>query len=142
MKSLLFAVVIGVWATANAEGPKCEKGRWNSDSFMLFTGGENCDSRVIACNFLGTRSEGWYSYAQENEMTLQRGNCALTGRKPECVDLDDGKEGWLVNNRVRSVERCSDMDVVCSYKGTDQEGWYAYPVSDRRIVTYASCAEE
>lgn len=112
---------------------------FSSDFSDLNNGLVTNDSQIIACNFFGTRSEGWYAYPRDNEISLKLGNCDFDN-KPECIDLENGKQAWLINGQTAAVDECSNKDVVCSYKGTVNEGWYAYPSQQRSLVSYSFCS--
>lgn len=141
MKKVLCLSLMTSFLCANANETFCENNRWNLPEIQLFTGGEQCRERVITCQYEGTRSEGWYSYPKEGQILLRKENCASTQRKPECIDLENGHEAWLIDENILPTTQCSDRDVVCSYKGTSKEGWYAYPSNERRLVAYSSCSQ-
>lgn len=142
MKKLAFIALLTSLINAQANEPKCEEGSWAGLSFMLFTGGENCDNRIVSCNFQGTRSEGWYSYNKEDGQLINSVPCSDIQSKPFCVEVENGKQAWIIGNRAPLIADCANMDIVCSFKGTQEEGWYAYPSEDRRIIVYGQCSNE
>ncbi len=142
MKKIAFIALMSSLLTVHANEPRCENGLWEGLSFMLFTGGENCDNRIVTCNFQGTRSEGWYSYDKDDGQLINRSPCNENESKPHCIEIENGKQAWVIGNRAPFIADCAEMDVVCSFKGTTEEGWYAYPSENRKIIIYAQCSNE
>lgn len=139
MKLLGFIFLAAFFANSYADEPQCIDGHWVSDDFVLFTGGENCQDRVITCNYESSKTEGWYSYPRREQVSLTIEQCNDFDRKPECVELMSGKQGWVTRDNKFIADKCSGMDVVCLYKGTDQEGFYAYPAQERHMVSKTPC---
>jgi len=100
----------------------------------------NTSNKIIACNFHGTRSEGWYAYPLDNEIVLKKGPCDFE-KKPECIDLKNGMQAWLIDG-ITVASQCIDRDAVCSYRKTTNEGWYSYPSEQRSLISYTFCSDK
>ncbi len=137
--ALLIAALFS-YKTLSAEPPKCSNGKWLGQDIVLFTGGDNCNNRIAVCNFHGTRSEGWYSYAKDKGVTLTSADCSNTYNKPECIELN-GTEEISIGSHTLRIGSCSNLDIVCVRSIRSHDKWMAYPTNDRRLVNYGNCAE-
>lgn len=140
---LLFSSLIAL--SSYADVPRCVNHHWVSKDFILFTGGERCNKRVAVCNFIGTRSEGWYSYAKKGERKLGEANCSADladNYRPLCENIGTKGEGWQVAGNLVQWSKCDGEDAVCTKLGTKEEGWYSYKQESRHLIIWAKCSQE
>ena len=134
-----------VFSSAFAEIPRCDENVWRIGGYIFFTGGENCTDRVAACSFIGTKSEGWYSYPKNKERLLGYTICKNDfedGYTPTCEKIGTKSEGWYVAGNLVAWSKCSTEEAACVHQGTRSEGWYSFPKNTRHRIILDFCSED
>lgn len=146
MKGLIALALFFVFNSVYAQiQPWCDNKVWRIGQYIFFTGGENCTGRVAACTFIGTKSEGWYSYPEKSQRLLGYTVCAddrRDGYEPTCEKIGTKSEGWYIAGNLTLWSKCANEESVCIRQGTRGEGWYSFPKNTRNRIMWDLCGSD